>query len=88
MRSLRVTVVTSQKIPRLLTARCVSIRPSPGGYCPAGHIVNPGSVLERALSEESIPVSGTFGLLELPACRFKVYRACDGRRVRLGTVKR
>ena len=50
--------------------------------CPAGHIVNPGSVLERAMSEESIPASGTFGLLELPACRFKVYRAADGGRVR------
>lgn len=55
--------------------------------CPAGHIVNPGSVLERALSEESIPASGTFGLLELPAGRFSVYRAGDGRRVRYARRK-
>lgn len=56
--------------------------------CPAGHIVNPGSVLERSRSEESIPASGTFGLLELPACRFKVYRASDGRLVQHARRKR
>lgn len=45
---------------------------------PAGAIVNPGSILRQPPRTESIPASGTFGVLELPSCRFDVHRADDG----------
>lgn len=43
-----------------------------------GAIVNPGSVLRQAPKAERIPASGTFGVLDLPSCRFAVHRASDG----------
>jgi predicted phosphodiesterase len=43
---------------------------------PAGAIVNPGSVLRSP--PRALPASGTFGILELPACRFTVHRTADG----------
>ena len=45
---------------------------------PRGTIVNPGSILRQPPRTESIPASGTFGILELPSRRFTVHRASDG----------
>lgn len=50
---------------------------------PRGSIVNPGSLLRQPPSTETIPASGTFGVLELPSRRFSVHRASDGTEVGL-----
>jgi predicted phosphodiesterase len=46
-----------------------------------GAIVNPGSILRQPPRTEQLPASGTFGVLELPSCRFTVHRASDGAEV-------
>jgi putative phosphoesterase len=52
--------------------------------CPAGAIVNPGSVLREATNGHlDLPATGTFGLLELPSGRFTVHRTADGREIPL-----
>jgi predicted phosphodiesterase len=56
---------------------------------PAGKILNPGACCSKTYafkSSGSLAVTdgfrpATFGVLELPSMRFKVYRALDGERV-------
>ena len=46
-------------------------------------IANPGALLRDPVDANSPPAPGTFGMLELPARTWRVYRAADGAEVEL-----
>lgn len=56
----------------------------PGGRM----IVNPGALLRETPGQGAVPAAGTYGVLELPARRFEVYRASDGERVDITRASR
>jgi putative phosphoesterase len=47
---------------------------APGG----GMVVNPGTLLRELAPGQSAVTGGTFGVLELPGCAFRVFRVGDG----------